>query len=33
VRTSNSPAEFAIALKQPPTKVFLDTSSVLARRK
>jgi hypothetical protein len=33
VRTSNSPAEFTIALKQAPTKVFLDTSSVLARRK
>ncbi len=33
VRTSNSPAEFTIALKQPPTKVFLDTSNVLAAHK
>jgi hypothetical protein len=33
VRTSSSPAEFTIALKQQPTKVFLDTSNVLAAHK
>jgi aminopeptidase N len=30
VRTSSSPAEFTLALKRAPTKVALDTSSVLA---
>ena len=30
VRTSNAPADFAVALKEAPTRIVLDTSSVLA---